>query len=134
VITDPQLRQRFTEAGRDLIPHVNLLGFTATEAAWTSCDAWLDALLVHLRRNRGMVGETLARLPRLRWHPPQATYLAWIDARASGVADPAAHALAHGLGLSDGRDFGAPGWLRLNFACPRATLDEALRRLAAAFG
>ena len=43
--------------------------------------------------------------------------------------DPAAHFESHGLGLSDGRDFGAPGWLRLNFGCPQATLDEALQRL-----
>ena len=59
----------------------------------------------------------------------EATYLAWIDVRELGLADPAAHFEAHGLGLSDGADFGAPGWLRLNFGCPRSTLDEALQRL-----
>jgi cystathionine beta-lyase len=50
------------------------------------------------------------------------------------VADPAAHVLAHGLGLSDGRDFGAPGYLRLNFGCPQATLAAPCDRLAAAAG
>ena len=59
----------------------------------------------------------------------EATYLAWIDARGLGVADPAAHFEAHGLGLSDGAAFGAPGWVRLNFGCPPATLKEALARL-----
>ena len=45
-------------------------------------------------------------------------------------AKPAAHFEAHGLGLSDGADFGAPGWLRLNFGCPRSTLEEALKRFS----
>lgn len=60
----------------------------------------------------------------------EATYLAWIDVRELGLANPAAHFEAHGLGLSDGADFGAPGWLRLNFGCPRSTLDEALKRFS----
>jgi cystathionine beta-lyase len=59
----------------------------------------------------------------------EATYLAWLDVRALALADPAAHCEAHGLGLSDGREFAGPGYLRLNFACPRATLVEACRRL-----
>jgi cystathionine beta-lyase len=62
----------------------------------------------------------------------EATYLAWIDLRSLGLPRPAAHFEAHGLGLSDGADFGAPGWLRLNFGCPCSTLDEALRRFTQA--
>ncbi len=62
----------------------------------------------------------------------EATYLAWIDVRQLGLAQPAAHFEAHGLGLSDGADFAAPGWLRLNFGCPRSTLDEALQRFTKA--
>jgi cystathionine beta-lyase len=134
VIPDPALRRRFTAAGRGLVPHVGLLGFDGAVAAWSTDGAWVDSLLAHLRRNRDLVGATIARLPELRWHPPQATYLAWIDARAATVTDPFAHALAHGLGLADGRIYGAPGWLRLNFGCPRSTLEEGLARLAKAFG
>ena len=60
----------------------------------------------------------------------EATYLAWIDVRGLALANPAAHFEAHGLGLSDGTDFGAPGWLRLNFGCSRSTLDQGLARFA----
>ena len=70
----------------------------------------------------------MASLPGVRMAPVEATYLAWIDVRDLRLAKPAAHFEAHGIGLSDGADFGAPGWLRLNFGCPRATLDEALSR------
>jgi cystathionine beta-lyase len=61
--------------------------------------------------------------------PVDATYLAWIDTRELGLADPAAYFESHGLGLSDGADFGAPGFVRLNFGTRRALLDEGLARL-----
>ena len=51
-----------------------------------------------------------------------------------GVTDPAAFFEAAGVGLSDGTFFGAPGFVRLNFGCPRATLDAALARMAHALG
>jgi cystathionine beta-lyase len=59
----------------------------------------------------------------------EATCLAWIDARAAGLDDPAKFFEAAGVGLSDGRDFGGPGFVRLNFGCTRATLKEALARM-----
>jgi cystathionine beta-lyase len=65
--------------------------------------------------------------------PAQATYLAWIDCRGTGVADPQAACEAAGLGPSDGREFGSPGFIRINTACPTPHLEEALARLAAAF-
>ena len=69
----------------------------------------------------------------------EATYLAWLDVRGlegRGLSGPAAAraCLDAGLALSPGADFGEPGFLRLNFACPRSTLQEALRRLHTALG
>jgi cystathionine beta-lyase len=71
-------------------------------------------------------------MPGLRTTPVEATYLAWIDATALGIEDPAAFFEAAGVGLSNGADFGAPGFVRLNFGCTHATLDQALGRMAAA--
>ena len=64
--------------------------------------------------------------------PVEATYLAWIDARGLGVANPALFFEEAGVGLSNGADFGLPGWVRLNFGCSRATLEAALERMQAA--
>ena len=75
----------------------------------------------------------MARIPGLACVPAEATYLAWIDCRSTGVADPQAACEAAGLGPSDGRDFGTPGFIRLNAGCPTDRLEEALRRLARAF-
>lgn len=68
-------------------------------------------------------------IPGLTVSPVEATYLAWIDARGTGLTKPAKFFEDAGAGLSDGADFGAPGFLRLNFGCPRATLDAALERI-----
>jgi len=62
----------------------------------------------------------------------EATYLTWIDARQLGVRDPARFFEDAGVGLFDGAAFDAPGFVRLNFACPRAQLTEALERMRSA--
>ena len=132
VIPDAGLRRRFTRAMNGIVPHVNVLGLAATEAACRDCDDWQRELLTVLRRHRDRVQSTVDRFPGLKMHRVEATYLAWIDVRGLGLRQPARHFEAHGLGLSDGTDFGAPGWLRLNFGCPAQTLDAALARLAEA--
>ena len=60
---------------------------------------------------------------------PQATYLAWIDCRAAGIEHPQRFFEEAGVGLSDGADFGLPGFVRLNFGCPRSLLEQALERM-----
>ena len=132
IIPDPVLRRTFTRAMAGIVPHVNLLGLIACEAALRDGGAWQQALLAVLRRNRDLVQATVDALPGVSMTPVEATYLAWIDVRGLGLQNPHRHFEAHGLGLSDGADFGAPGWLRLNFGCPLPTLQEALRRFSAA--
>ena len=92
-----------------------------------------------MRRRRGRGTRWNRRLPRVRLAPPEATYLAWLDFRACGV--PAADLCGFVLDkarvfANDGAMFGSQGagFLRLNLACPRATLAKALERIAAAFG
>jgi cystathionine beta-lyase len=132
VVSDPALRQRVREAMRGIVPHVNVLGYAGAEAAWRHGEPWRRALVDYLRGNAGRVVEAVGAMPGLRTTPVEATYLAWIDATALAIDDPAAFFEAAGVGLSNGADFGAPGFVRLNFGCTRATLDLALGRMAAA--
>lgn len=129
VIPDADLRRRYQRAMRGIVPHVNVMGLVAAEAAYRDGGPWRAALLDYLRGNRARVEEAVAQMHGLRMAHPEATYLAWIDCRAAGLADPAAFFEAGGVGLSDGRAFGMPGFVRLNFGCPRATLDAALERM-----
>ncbi len=129
IIPDPELRRRFRAARAGFVPGVNVLGFTAALAAWRDGADWHQALIRYLRGNRDQLQQAVDAHPALQMHCPAATYLAWIDARALDTDDPAGAFEAAGLGLSDGHEFAAPGFLRLNFACPRARLEQALERL-----
>jgi cystathionine beta-lyase len=133
IVPDPALRKRWRAAGGGLVPMVNPLGYAAAEAAWRHGQPWRRELLAVLRHHRELVQRAVANIPGLSCVPGQATYLAWIDCRGTGVTDPQAACEAAGLGPSDGREFGSPGFIRLNTACPTPRLEEALRRLAAAF-
>ena len=133
VIPDSALRARFTQAATGIVAEVNCLGYTACEAAYRQGEPWRQALLAYLRGNRDFLLDYTAReLPGVRVEAPiEATYLAWFNVTALGLKDPVLYFERHGVGLSDGRYFGAePGsHLRLNFGCTRATLAEALSRM-----
>lgn len=129
VIPDQGLRRSFRHAMAGIVPHVNLLGYAATLAAYRDGEAWHQALLAYLRANRDLVAREIAGIPGLKTWPVESTYLAWIDARGLDVADPARFFEEAGVGLSDGTPFGAPGFVRLNFGCPRSLLNRALERM-----
>jgi cystathionine beta-lyase len=132
IISDDALRRRFRHVMAGIVPYVNLLGYTAALAAYRDGDNWLAALLDYLRGNRDLVQETVNALPGLSMTSVEATYLAWIDARNLGVSDPAAFFEEAGVGLSDGAEFASPGFMRLNFGCPRPLLRRALEGMARA--
>lgn len=129
VIADPSLRRRFTDAMRGIVPDVNVLGLVAAEIAYRDGESWRVELLDILRRNRDYVEAAIAEMPGLSMTHVEATYLAWIDARGLGVADPALYFERAGVGLSNGADFGNPGWVRLNFGCSLQILEKALHRM-----
>lgn len=136
VVPDAALRERLTAAVSDLVPKINVLGHTAAVAAYRHGDEWLEALLAYLAANRDLlVREVRAHLPGVRVAAPEATYLAWLDCRETGLADPCAFFLEHAkVALNDGRLFGpgGDGFVRLNFGSPRALLAEGLARMRAA--
>jgi cysteine-S-conjugate beta-lyase len=133
IIPDAELRARFVHATAGIVAEVNCLGYAACEAAYRHGEPWRRALLDYLRGNRSFLLSYLEReLPGVTVEAPiEATYLAWCNVGTLGLADPIAHFEQQGVGLSDGRHFGArPGThVRLNFGCPRATLAEALARM-----
>ncbi len=132
VISDEALRRDVTRAMDGIVPHVNLLGYVAAQAAYESGGAWHAQLLDYLRGNRALLEREILSMPGVGMTHVEATYLAWIDARGSGLTDPAKDLEKAGVGLSDGADFGLPGYVRLNFGCSRTLLTEALRRMRTA--
>lgn len=132
IISNDSLRRRFHEAMAGIVPHVNALGLVAAKAAFRDGNDWLKTLLSYLRSNRDLVHQTINQLPGLKMGPVEATYLAWIDTRAAGIVEPGRFFEKHGVGLSDGKEFYGPGFVRLNFGCSRRLLNQALARIAEA--
>ncbi len=129
VIPNAELRRRFQKAVRTSFTETNVLGLVAALAAFGECEPWRRGLVAHLRANHARVSEEVAAMPGLSMLPAEATFVAWIDARAACLDDPRTFFEDAGVGLSDGAEFGSPGWVRLNFGCPRSMLDEALGRM-----
>jgi cystathionine beta-lyase len=129
------------EAVRALPPHllggVNVMGAVAAIEAWTRGDAWFDETLSVLEANRDHLMARLAEeLSQVEAECPEATYLAWLDLRATGLGDDPAEKILEraNVALSAGPEFGTPGagFARLNFATPVEVLDEILDRIVSA--
>lgn len=134
IIPNPTLRNRFVSASRGVMAEVNNLGYVACEAAYRHGDPWREELLRYLGKNRDLIQEfAREHLPEARLYEHEATYLSWIDVSALGLKDPITHFESHGIGLSDGSFFDSPSHVRLNFGCPRSTLEEGLKRLRNGF-
>lgn len=134
VIPDDSIRRKFTAARGHTLSEINALSYYAAEAAYRDGESWRLELMAYLKSNRDtLVDFITTRCPGLTVTAGEATYLAWIDARAMGVENPAQH-FEHkaGLFLSDGAYFGWPGWIRFNFGCPRVRMLEGLEKIAAA--
>ena len=125
VIPDPEIRRRFLDTRAGLQAGIGPLGFVASEAAFDDRSDWIPQLLDYLRGNLRLIEDALGD----RVAPLQATYLAWIDVRDKQLDNTERHFAAHGVGISPGAQFGEPGFIRLNFGCPRSLLEQGLQRL-----
>jgi cysteine-S-conjugate beta-lyase len=137
IVPDEGLRRRLQEEKTRHFAAVNTLGIVAALAAYRDGQEWLDQLLTYLLANRDLVvGFVRREFPGMQVIAPEATYLAWIDCRESGMPGNAFRFfLEHArVALQDGAEFGpgGEGFVRLNFGCPRATLLQALERMKAA--
>ncbi|WP_455843738.1 MalY/PatB family protein [Pantoea agglomerans] len=129
IIPNPELRARFNRVREGIVPGVDILALVAAEAAWRDGDEWLAAQLDYLCANRDWLVAQVNALPELQMVAPEATYLGWIDASKLDVASPMDYFEQHGLGFSPGHDFGDDNFVRFNFGCTRATLEQAVARL-----
>ncbi len=136
VAPNPDLHKKFEdEAERSGFDLGNALGIVAFEAAYAHGGGWLDELLPYLEANVDFLEKFLAeRLPKVRLVRPEGTFLALLDCRNLGIDPDALNDFflrKAGVYFSDGKIFGdeAAGFVRINFGCPRALLQEALERI-----
>lgn len=140
IIADDDLRAAYVTAQENGGTFsTNMFGPITSTAAYDHGEAWLDALLVYLKANRDRLSQVIdEQLPGVSCRPAEGTYLAWLNFAETGLSQAELNDRTRNaarLAVTDGSIFGPGGdrHLRINFACPRSTLDTALERLVDAF-
>ncbi len=140
-IPDYGLRRRFHhEINAAGYSQLNTLGLIACEAAYQYGAPWLEEVKQYLCGNINFTKAFLQQhIPQIRLVEPEGTYLLWLDCRGLGLANTELEDLIikkAGLWLDSGAIFGASGkgFQRINIACPRSVLQEALERMQKAIG
>ena len=113
------------------------LNKTAFESAYTKGEIWLTELISYLEGNVSIIKDFISKNPILSLIEPEATYLAWIDCKKLQMSDTELQEFftnKAGVGLSSGILFGkgGEGFMRLNFACPKKVLEQALNQIHSA--
>lgn len=136
IIKNEQLRKtlakRFADNRSALIP---TFGLDAYIAAYNECDEYVDQVVPYIEANADFLSSYLKKnMPKIKMQKPQGTYLMWLDCRDLGLSDEALDDFfiyKAGVALDRGHWFGTEGsgFMRMNVACPRSTVEEALRRI-----
>ena len=142
IIPNEYLRKTYVAYVEDMEAHLgNIFGKVATQTAMNQGDEWLAQLLDYVQGNIDYVADFLTtNLPKVKFHKPQATYMMWLDFNEYGIPEEdlwKKMTQEANLGFNRGKDFGeeaGSGFFRINLACPRATVEEAMKRLKAVFG
>lgn len=141
IIQNSALREKFVKFSKQIhISHGNLFGYVASVAAYQAGASWVDQLMKYIKGNFDYLSSFLkSELPGIGVVDLEATYLAWIDFRKTGLSDKEIRrklVFEAGLGLSPGAIFGqgGQGFQRMNLAAPKKTIETASENLKKAFG
>lgn len=141
IIPNRVIREKVgNELKKSSIMEPNAFGIVATTAAYSEEGAnWLNQLLVYLESNAQFIHEFVNhRMPNVKYTKPQGTYLAWLDFRDTNISEKLEDKISKEakVFLNSGAMFGSEGkgYMRVNFACPRSVLAEALERISKLLG
>jgi len=137
MIPNPQVRDAFLHQTRrkDFLNSVSIFGMYATMVGYRQCDDYIEQLNEYIKGNMELVENFISeQLPDFHFHRPEATYLAWIDARdVPFTSEQIQDALVNigGVAIMKGETYGENGtkYLRMNLGCPRSKLEEGLNRM-----
>ena len=129
IIPNNELRAKFKIIVRQRMPDINILAQTATEAAFKHGENWRLEQIKYLCGNRDYLMQEINSINGLKMYPLEATFLAWIDISELGLDNPETFFENAGVGISAGKYFGDSNFIRLNFACRRSLVEEAVGRI-----
>jgi len=123
------LREMASHRIGSLIPHPEIFGYIATDAAIRDGENWRLALLDYLSQNRKLLIERINQIPGLRLYDIEASYLGWISCESLAIENPHQLFLNYGVALQPGYMFNQPNHVRINIATTRSLLKKALDRI-----
>lgn len=127
IIPDEAVRERFKAMCNGLFPSSSVFALAAYHAAFTQCEDWRQELLTYLKDSYDYIQKRLEKINGLTLLASEGTYLAFVDARDTGLENPYEFLLQNAkVRFGDGAQFGNPGFIRINYGCPRSTLKQAL--------
>ncbi|MCY3914444.1 MAG: pyridoxal phosphate-dependent aminotransferase [Chloroflexi bacterium] len=137
IAQNEEIRETTAAALQSISAHVNIMGYEAAYGAYIGGGEWLRQLLVYLKANRDYAIQYIREhMPLIKTTVPTSTYLLWMDMRDLPIEGDLMEFCQSSAGIapSPGAFFGdaGEGFVRLNFGCPRATLEAGLERLRAA--
>lgn len=132
IIPNDALREKFKALSRANMPDINILAQIATEAAYKKAQNWHKQQIEYLRENRDYLMDKINAIDGLKMYPLEATFLAWIDVSGLDLEDPEKFFEDAGVGISAGEHFGDDRFIRLNFACRKTLVEEAVSRITKA--
>ncbi len=136
IISDPMLMEKYRKTLVGLHLHLgNIFGNVASVAAYTHGHKWLEELMRYVKGNVDLVtGFCREHLPMIKPVPPEATYMIWLDCRDMDMSGQALQRFfvdRAGIGMNEGSRFGpgGEGFMRMNVACPRSVVEQALKQI-----
>lgn len=136
IFPDLEMKEKFDKYWMKMDIHRNnAFSSVAMEAAYNEGEEWLDQLLEYLSGNFDFIKDYCeANIPKIKPTVPDATYLVWLDCRELGMTNEELRTFMiekAGLGMNEGNSFGRSltGYMRLNAACPRSVLKQAMKQL-----
>ena len=136
VFPNMRMKELYDKAWMNMDIHRNnAFSLTAMEAAFKEGEEWLDQLLEYIDGNFNFIRDyCAAHIPQIKPNLPDATYLVWLDCRELGMSNEELRRFMiekAGLGLNEGWSFGRSlnGFMRLNAACSRKVLEQAMKQL-----
>ncbi|WP_283128924.1 MalY/PatB family protein [Allofournierella massiliensis] len=136
VFPNMRMKELYGKAWMNMDIHRNnAFSLTAMEAAFNEGEEWLDQLLEYIDGNFNFIRDyCAAHIPQIKPNLPDATYLVWLDCRELGMSNEELRRFMiekAGLGLNEGWSFGRSlnGFMRLNAACSRKVLEQAMKQL-----
>lgn len=133
VIKNENLRNAFVQSKEGMFPMISRQAYLAALAGYRDSENWRIEMIKYLQKNHDYLVSELNGFCGLKVNKLEATYLAWIDATATGMKDIGSQLLKNGVRVNDGPIFKGEGFFRVNFACTHETLKEGIQRIKNTF-